>query len=115
MYTIYLILSPFTTEKLSSINITHEHTQTAEDPLLENIHATKLIHKSYHRFQITNHEFAIAPEEIMIIKALELFGPLQRTKKIVSLLAKLPMHSATINASFPMYFCSNERFAFVIY
>ena len=63
--------------------------------LLENNHGTKLNHKLLNPFQITNHDFTIAPEKLLIIEAIELHWPFLRSKNVINLFATLPMHSAT--------------------
>ena len=86
----------------------HEFVQPIEIPILVFIHNTKFNHKLYNLIQNTPYEFAVGTEELTTIKALQLLWPLQKTKNIIRILAKLLTTSDLIHDIFPHGFFPDD-------
>ena len=65
-------------------------------------HRTNFNHKRYNLTQNTSLEFSATTGEIDIIRALDVFWPLLRSKNIISMLAKLLVMSDSIKTKFPI-------------
>ena len=108
MYIFCPITKTFNDEESRPFIIPHEFIQPIEIPILEVIHNTKYNHKIYNLIQNTPHEFAVGPEELNNINALQLLWPLLQLKNVIRILAKLVTTSDLIHDIVPHDFFPDE-------
>ena len=108
MYIFCPITKTFNDEESRPFIIMHEFIQPIKIPILEFIHNTENNHKIYNLIQNKPHEFAVGTEELNIINALQLLWPLQQTKNVIRILAKLLTTSDLIHDIFSHGFFPDE-------
>ena len=67
------------------------------------------IKNCYSLIQNTHLEISVPTEEIKIVEAFEIFWPILRTRKSMSMSAKLIMHQPNIEANFPNDFFADPN------
>ena len=101
MYTFCLLTNTFPLDDARPIIVPQEYIQPIEIAILENIHNIKFNHNFYKLIQNYNYDPSAITKELNIIRALEFFCPLLRTKNVIRMLAKLLVTSDIIKTDLP--------------